>query len=103
MHAKYEIGFLIFKDAFKRVVPKAYTGEGKWKFAPQYVMGELQWHYEIDNDCNVFGDNGFFKYRIRRAIQAHRPHGVVAIAYKRCQMDDGFIPDSCESIPELSS
>ena len=90
--APYEIGFLVFKNAFKRVVPTRYTGEGQWKFHPQYTMGELVWRNVIDNECNLWGDTGYFLYKVTRAIQAWNPHSVVAIAYQRCDLDDGLEP-----------
>ena len=94
--ANYEIGFIVFKDAFKRVVPTRYTGEGQWRFAPQFTMGELVWHNVKDNVCNVRGDTGFFWYRVSRAIQAVSPHSVIPFAYKICNLDDGLEP--CDSI-----
>ena len=98
--APYEIGFVVFKDAFKRVVPTRYVGEGQWKFQPQFTMGELVWRNIVDNDCNLWGDTGYFLYKVTRAIQAWHPHNVIAIAYQRCDLDDGLEP--C-SPPSLSS
>lgn len=100
LSAQYEVGFVVFQDAFKRVVPSRYTGEGQWKFAPQFTMGELTWHNVKDNNCNIRGDTGFFYYEVTRAIQAWNPHNVVAFAYKRCALDDDLEP--CEG-PAISS
>lgn len=100
LSAQYEIGFVIFKDAFKRVVPTRYVGEGQWKFQPQFTMGELVWRNIIDNQCNQWGDTGYFLYRVTRAIQAWNPHNVIAVAYKRCALDDGL--EVCDG-PTLSS
>lgn len=93
--AEYEVGFVVFRNAFKRLVPAQYAGEGQWRFQPQYAMGELIWHNVKDNTCNIRGDTGFFYYEVTRAIQAHSPHSVIAFAYKRCQLDDGLEP--CDS------
>lgn len=90
--APYEIGFLIADNSFKRLVPERYVGEGSFKFAPQLHMGELDWHYQVDNDCNVFGDYGWHKYQITRAYQPQRPQHVCPIIYKRCTYDIG-LPD----------
>lgn len=82
--APFEVGFLIGAGSFKRLVPERYTGEGSFKFAPQLVMGELQWHYELDNCENMYGDFGWHKYEITRAYQPVRPAAVTPILYKRC-------------------
>jgi len=82
--APYEIMFVVAGEAFKRLVPESYTGEGTFRFAPQLAMGELEWTYFRDNDCNLYGDFGQHIYQIQRAIQPIRPQNVCAIVYKRC-------------------
>lgn len=89
--APFEIGFLVGKSSFERLVPEKYTGEGSFKFSPQLAMGELQWHYQIDNDCNQFGDFGWHKYEITRAYRPVRPHSVVPVLYRRCEFDTGVV------------
>lgn len=90
--APYEVGFIIAGDAFKRLVPEQYTGEGTFKFAPQLSMGELEWTYFRDNDCNLYGDFGQHIYQISRAIQPIRPQNVLPVLYKRCQFDGAALP-----------
>jgi hypothetical protein len=87
--APFEIAFLLAPDSFKRLVPEQYLGEGTFKFNPQLAMGELKWHYVIDNDCNKFGDFGQHIYQIARAYQPMRPQNVIPIAYQRCAFDLG--------------
>ena len=87
--APFEIGFLIGKGSFERLVPERYTGEASFRFSPQLAMGELQWHYQIDNDCNLYGDFGFHKYEITRAYRPMRPANVIPILYRRCPYDTG--------------
>lgn len=89
--AGYEVAFLFAKSSFKRLVPERYVGEGSFKYAPQLHMGELDWHYEIDNDCNAWGDFGWHKYQITRAYQPERPQFVVPILVKRCPGDLGLV------------
>lgn len=102
VNADYEVGFLVSKNTFKRLVPARFTGEASFKFDPQFVMGELQWHYVLDNVCNVWGDFGFHKYQIVRAFQALRPHGIVPVLYKRCAVDLGLSTcDDLESSTEI--
>lgn len=86
----YEVGFIIADLSFKRLVPERYIGEGSFKFSPQLHMGELDWHYIQDNDCNVFGDFGWHKYQITRAYQPERPQFIVPFLYKRCIADLGL-------------
>ena len=88
--ALYEVGFLIGQNTFERQVPEKYVGEGSFRFAPQLHMGELSWHYQIDNDCNQFGDYGWHKFQISRAYRPVRPQHVIPIAYKRCDADLGL-------------
>lgn len=85
--APYEVMFVIAGEAFKRLIPEQYVGEGTFKFAPQLAMGELEWTYFRDNDCNLYGDFGQHIYQISRAIQPIRPQNVCAIVYKRCPFD----------------
>jgi hypothetical protein len=98
--ADYEVGFLIAESSFKRLVPERFVGEGSFRFAPQLHMGELDWHYEIDNDCNVWGDFGWHKYQITRAYQPVRPQHIVPILYKRCEGDLGLT--ACTTDPLVS-
>lgn len=98
--ADYEVAFLFAQGSFKRLVPERYVGEGSFKFAPQLHMGELDWHYEIDNDCNQWGDFGWHKYQITRAYQPFRPQFVVPILYRRCRADLGL--GAC-AVPSASS
>ena len=91
--AEYEVMFVVAGEAFKRLVPESYTGEGTFRFAPQLAMGELEWTYFRDNDCNLYGDFGQHIYQIQRAIQPVRPQNVCAIVYKRCPFDG--IPLAC--------
>lgn len=98
VNADYEVGFLVSKGTFKRLVPERYTGEGEMKFDPQFIMGELKWHYVEDNNCNVWGDFGFHKYQLVRAFQARRPHGVVPVLYKRCAEDLGL--ETCTGLTD---
>lgn len=98
--AELEVGFLFARSSFRRLVPERYVGEGSFKFAPQLHMGELDWHYEIDNDCNVWGDFGWHKYQITRAYQPERPQFVVPFLYRRCTADLGLV--ECDT-PNSSS
>ena len=100
VNADYEVGFLISKGTFRRLVPERFVGEGSFKFDPQFVMGELKWHYQQDNICNVWGDFGFHIYQIVRAFQARRPHGVIPILYKRCAEDLGL--STCTDLTDTS-
>jgi hypothetical protein len=93
--ADYEVGFLVADGSFERLVPERYVGEGSFRFAPQLHMGELEWHYEIDNDCNVWGDYGWHKFQITRAYRPLRPQWIVPMLYKRCFCDLGLA--DCES------
>ena len=92
--APYEVGFVIAGESFKRLVPEQYVGEGTFRFAPQLSMGELEWTYFRDNDCNLYGDFGQHIYQIQRAIQPIRPQNVCAVLFKRCPFDGQALPCS---------
>jgi len=98
--ADYEVGTLIADGSFERLVPERYVGEGSFKFAPQLHMGELDWHYVIDNGCNTWGDYGWHKYQITRAYKPLRPQHIVPILYKRCEADLGLV--ECTDTSSLS-
>jgi hypothetical protein len=100
--ANYEVGFLFAQRSFRRLVPERYVGEGSFKFAPQLHMGELDWHYQVDNDCNQFGDYGWHKYQITRAYQPERPQFVVPILFKRAQADLGLVPNDSATTSSYS-
>lgn len=89
--ASFEVGFLLGQHTFERLVPERFTGEGSFKFSPQLALGELQWHYVVDNDCNQYGDFGWHKYEITRAYRPVRPANVVPILYLRCNYDTGIV------------
>ena len=82
--APYEVLFIIAGESFKRLVPEQYVGEGTFRWAPQLAMGELEWTYFRDNDCNLYGDFGQHIYQIQRAIQPIRPQNVLPVLYTRC-------------------
>jgi hypothetical protein len=88
--ADYEVAFLISKGTFRRLVPERFVGEGTMKFDPQFVMGELRWHY-IEDNLNQWGDFGWHLYQIQRAFQARRPHGVIPIIYRRQPQNFGLV------------
>ena len=95
--APYEVGFVIAGGGFKRLVPEQYVGEGTFRWAPQLSMGELEWTYFRDNDCNLYGDFGQHIYQIQRAMQPIRPHNVVPILFKRCSFAGNPLPCSTSS------
>ena len=91
LNAEFEVGTLIAANSFERQVPERYVGEGSFKFAPQLHMGELEWHYVIDSQCNMWGDFGWHKYQIVRAYKPIRPEHVVHLLYRRCTADLGLV------------
>lgn len=101
LKAAYEIGIFIADGSFERLVPERFVGEGSFKFAPQLHMGELEWHYLKDNECNQWGDFGWHKYQITRAYRPLRPQHIIALAYKRCPTDLGLV--ACNDEVTLSS
>jgi hypothetical protein len=102
LNANYEVGLLVASESFLRLVPESYVGEGPFRFNPQLHMGELVWHYQIDNDCNAFGDFGWHIYQITRAYAPRRPHHVIPVAYKRTPSDLGLVAPEAVTLQTLS-
>lgn len=95
VNADLEVSFLIAPNAFKRLVPENYVGEGSFKFAPQLHMGELIWSNLKDNDCNVFQDFGQHFYQISRSYKPVNPQFIIPILSRRCKADLGL--EACET------
>lgn len=100
--AAYEVAFLIFKNAFARLTPENYSGEGEAKWPTGMFGGELRWKNIEDNVCNNWGDFGFFQYRIVRAVLPQAPHYVAAILSKRCLGDWTTATSTCSDISDTT-
>lgn len=99
--AGMEVGFLIGRNTFRRIVPAQYTGDGKSTFPAQSTMGELKWVNPQTLECNVWQDYGQFVFRIIRAFEGIRPYAVMPILYKRCREDWG--QTACTSISDAEA
>lgn len=100
INAPYEVGFLVSKTHFRRMVPERYVGDGPVKFPAQFAAGELDWLALRDNACNKYLDFGQHLYQITRLYQPLKPHGVIPILYTRCSADLGLsaCSNTCLSI-----
>jgi hypothetical protein len=96
--APYGVFHIVADGSFERQVPERYVGEGSFKFAPQLHMGELDWSYIKDNDCNQFGDFGQHIYQITRAYKPLRPQHIVSVFYKRAAVDLGLATVTPETL-----
>ena len=96
--ASSEVGFLVFQNTFRRIVPSRYTGDCGNQFPAQFTMGELKWVNPQTLECNVWQDYGQFVFRIIRAYEAIQPYAVCPILYKRCKEDWGQV--ACTGISE---
>lgn len=94
LSAPYQVSFLYGKGAFMRLIPEEYLGEGTAKFDKQFYTGQLQWHNQRDNECNVRGDSGFWYWTQAAAMRPERPEFCMAILHARCQEDLGLNPCS---------
>jgi hypothetical protein len=106
VNAPYEIGFLVAKDTFAWKVPEKLTRIGEMTWPAQNTTGELEW---VDDDrvtagnCNKYREFGQFIYRNVYAVTPIVPHGVITIAYQRCNQDLGFATCSFSSGSGTSS
>lgn len=90
VNAPYEIGFMITKGTFSWRTPEKLTRMGDMSWPAQLANGTLEW---IDDDripCNKYREFGQFIYRNQYAVVPKVPHGVITIAYQRCNQDLGF-------------
>ncbi len=101
-NAAYEVDFMFFaKDAFARLTPQRYSGEGMAKWPAGMFGGELNW-LNILESCNPYQDFGWFQYRIIRAVQPQAPHYCAAILAKRCRGQFTDATDTCPDISDLT-
>lgn len=90
VNADYEVGFLVGKGSFKRLVPERFVGEASFKFPAQFVAGELDFYHPRAPGCTEWGDFGWHQYQVVRAFQSKRPHNVIPVLHKRCRLDLGL-------------
>lgn len=90
VNAPYEIGFLVAKNTFKWVVPEKLTRMGDMSWPAQLANGQLEWIDGAFIPCNKYNEFGQFLYRNQYAVVPKVPHGVITIAYQRCNQDLGF-------------
>lgn len=89
--ATYEIGFIMGKGSFKRLVPE-YKKVAGWDFSEQLVNGGLHWEQLFDADCNLFRDFIVPLYEIERGFQPVVPHAVCAVLFKRAASSMNLTP-----------
>jgi hypothetical protein len=98
LDAEYEIGFLVYRYTFKRLVPEKLTKIGGATWPAQYSFGELSWKNLSSIGCNEDGDTGHFNYQIIRAFEPNQPWAVCPVMFKRCKPDYGF--EVCTGLSE---
>jgi hypothetical protein len=89
------------KNAFGRLTPENYSGEGMAKWPTGMFGGELEWFNQRES-CNRWMDFGWFQFRIVRAIQPYAPHFVLSIISKRCRSSFSDSTDTCSDISDLT-
>lgn len=90
VNAPYEIGFLVAKNTFSWRVPEKLTRMGDMSWPAQLANGQLEWIDGAFIPCNKYNEFGQFLYRNQYAVVPKVPHGVITIAYQRCNQDLGF-------------
>lgn len=89
IEAEYEVSFLALGMPFKKLVPEDLTvGGGGARWAPQNVIGTVEWLMERDMTVNKYGDLGQWIWQVIRAYQPTKPWAVVPILSKRCSPGD---------------
>ncbi len=102
-NASFEVSFLFLSpNAFSRLTPQRYSGEGEAKWPTGMFGGELEW-FNVKESCNRWGDFGWFQYRIIRAVQPQAPHMTVAILSKRCRGAFTDNTDTCLDLSDLTA
>ncbi len=101
-NASYEVSFMFFsKNAFSRLTPERYSGEGTSKWPTGMFGGELEWFNQRES-CNRWSDFGWHQYRIVRAFQPQMPHLVASVLSKRCRPDFTDNTDTCQDLSDLT-
>lgn len=88
--ATYEVGFLIFKNSFRRLVPEEYKVAG-FDFPAPIDNEGLKFKWLDDADCHLFNDYGLHLFTINRAYKPEKPHAVCPVLYRRCSSDTGIV------------
>jgi hypothetical protein len=86
VEAPYEVGFLVFKNSFKRLLPTEYKIAG-FDFPAPISNDGLKFKWLDDADCHLFNDFGLHIWEILRAYQPVQPHAICPVLYKRCTSD----------------
>lgn len=84
--AQYEVGFLIFKNSFRRLLPTEYKVPN-FDFPAPISNDGLRFKWLDDADCNIFNDFGLHLFEINRAYKPENPHAVCPVLFKRCSAD----------------
>ncbi len=88
--AEWEVGFLMFKNTFRRLLPTEYKIPG-FDFPAPIDNDGLKFKWLDDADCHIFNDYGLHLFTISRAFKPEHPHGVCPVLYKRCVSDTGIV------------
>ena len=81
--AKYELGLFAGMNAYKRLVPPRYGGEGEIKFPDQLTPETLKFINPTTPTTNKFGHNGWLIYEIERAFEPTYPQAFAGVIYLR--------------------
>jgi hypothetical protein len=88
--AKYELMFLVIgPDSFERQIPSRMTklGTKGISFPDAIAPGEIKF-FVPQGACDGLQRVGQHWYTIQRAIEPHKPHYIVSILFKRCNVSD---------------
>ena len=97
LSALYEVMLLVTNNTLRKLIPENFTGEDGVVFKPQFWTGELKWINNPDMRDNKLGNMGLFFYQYVRAWEPVKPHGIVKIAYLRCQSNLNLL--GCSNYP----
>lgn len=86
LEAEFEVGFLCFKNSFKRLLPTDYKIPG-FDFPAPISNDGLKFKWLDDADCHLFNDFGLHIWEILRAYQPVNPHAICPVLYSRCTAD----------------
>lgn len=89
VEAAYEVGFLCFRNSFKRLLPTDYKIAG-FDFPAPISNDGLKFKWLDDADCHLYNDFGLHIWEILRAFQPMNPHAICPVLYKRCTADMGL-------------
>jgi hypothetical protein len=90
--ATYELVIVFLPTVMTRLIPKEFSAAGSGaNFVPWNFMGAVQWLNIRDNECNPWGNKGYWGAWLAAGYMPNQVENGYAIMTKRCQGNQELI------------